>query len=230
MKKTDHLLNTDLGINVEPLYDIISKQKNTILVDLGVRSGVSSEIMLIDSEENNNVVFGVDVTFDQLHPVVNHHSLYTKILGDSVTTGKKWDKEIGGLFVDTFHIKEQVMCELYYWYKHVRVGGFIAFHDSNWPEDKHDVYGDIVWPRVEEGIKEFFNIESLSYEDEYITVNNYPESWGMTIVEIKNKKDYISSYNKWNDIFDRRNYLINLFWNENNKANVDIELDLHPSL
>ena len=41
-------LNDDLGVNKNVLYDVVSKYTNTIFVDLGVREGVSSKIMLID--------------------------------------------------------------------------------------------------------------------------------------------------------------------------------------
>jgi len=148
-------------------------------------------------------------------------------LGDSSTVGKYWDKKISGLFVDTFHIKEQVLSELYFWYSHIEEGGFIVFHDTNWPDGKHDVYGEITWDRVEEGVKSFFNVNSLNYEDEYIKMLNYPESWGMTIVEIKKKKDYVSEFPNWEEIIDRRNHLISLFWNEGNKSNVKIDLVLN---
>ena len=53
--------STDIGINADPLYSVVSKYKDTTFVDLGVRSGVSSEIMLIGSHTTNNKVFGVDV-------------------------------------------------------------------------------------------------------------------------------------------------------------------------
>ena len=223
----DKFYSTDLGINVDPLYTVVSKYKNTTFVDLGVRTGVSSEIMLLDSQTNNNKVFGVDVDFNWLNPYVNYHPNYTKILGDSSTVGKYWDKKISGLFVDTFHIKEQVLSELYFWYPNIEEGGFIAFHDTNWPDDKYDEYGDIKWDRVEEGVKSFFNVDSLSYEDEFIKMNNYPESWGMTIVEIKKKKDYISEFNNWDEIFNKRNHLISFFWNEENKSDVKIDLVLN---
>ena len=218
---------TDIGNNAINLYNIASNYKNTIFVDLGVRIGVSSEIMLLDSDINNNKVFGVDVDWSLLDPLVNSHVNYTKISGDSSTVGKYWDKKISGLFVDTFHIKEQVLSELYFWYPHIEEGGFIAFHDTNWPEDKNDFYGNIKWDRPEEGVKSFFNVDSLNYEDEYIKISNYPESWGMTIVEIKKKKDYISEYNNWEEILNRRNYLIGLFWNENNISDVKIDLILN---
>jgi hypothetical protein len=216
--------STDIGLNADFLYNIVSKYSNTIFVDLGVRSGVSSEIMLLNSDINNNKVFGVDVDWSVLNSSVNSHSNYTKILGDSVTVGKYWDKKISGLFVDTFHIKEQVLCELYFWYPHVVEGGFITFHDTNWPEGKYDVYNGITWDRVEDGIKSFFNVDNLNYEDDYIKMINYPDSWGMTIVEIKKKKDYVSQFSNWVDVFNKRNELINLFWNEQNKSNIKIDL------
>lgn len=219
--------NDDLGVNKNVLYDVVSKYTNTIFVDLGVREGVSSKIMLIDSQKNNNKVFGVDVDWTMLNDSVNSHPNYTKILGDSSTVGKHWDKKISGLFVDTFHIKEQVLSELYFWYPHIEEGGFIAFHDTNWPEGKHDFYGGITWDRVEDGIKSFFNVDSLIYEDEFIKMSNYPLSWGMTIVEIKKKKDYVSEFPNWKKIIDRRNKLISIFWNEGNKSDVKIELLLN---
>lgn len=219
--------STDIGINADPLYSVVSKYKDTIFVDLGIRSGVSSEIMLIDSHINNNKVFGVDVDWSMLNQSVGSHPNYTTILGDSSTVGKYWDVKISGLFVDTFHIKEQVLSELYFWYPHVEEGGFIAFHDTNWPEGKHDVYDGITWDRVEEGVKSFFNVDSLNYEDEFIKMSNYPESWGMTIVEIKKKKDYISEFPNWKEVIDRRNHLIGIFWNEENKGNVKIDLGLN---
>jgi len=219
--------STDIGVNAVPLYDIVSKYNNTVFVDLGVRGGVSSEIMLLDSDKNNNKVFGVDVDWGMINPSVDSHPNYTKILGDSSTIGKYWDKKISGLFVDTFHIKEQVLSELYFWYPHIEESGFIAFHDTNWPDGKHDVYAGITWDRVEEGIKSFFNVDTLNYEDQYIKMSNHPESWGMTIVEIKKKKDYISEFPNWKEIIDRRNFLISLFWAEENKSDVKIDLTLN---
>lgn len=220
----NNLTNTDLGNNVFKLFEKTALITNGVFVDLGVRGGTSSEIMLIDSEKLNNKVFGVDVDFSVLDDKIKNNSNYKCILGDSVTIGKNWTSPINGLFVDTFHIKEQVMMELYYWYPHMVEGGFIAFHDTNWPKGKYDYYGGIMWDRVEEGIKDFFNIKTLNYEDEYIVSNNYPESWGMTIMEIKKKNNYIESYDKWDDVFNKRNHLISLFWNEHNKGDINIEL------
>jgi hypothetical protein len=227
MNNLESLAYTDLGPNIYPLFDCVSQFNNSTFVDLGVREGVSSGIMLMNSDVNNNKVFGVDVDKSPLNSYVLNHPQYNFILGDSATIGKQWTGgDINILFVDTFHIKEQVMIELYYWYPYVAKNGYIVFHDSNWPEGKQDIYGGIGWPRVEEGIKDFFNINEMNYSDDFIDVKTYPESWGMTFVKIKEKKDYISLYNNWEHIFERRNHLINLFWNEENKNDVNIELKL----
>jgi hypothetical protein len=182
---------------------------------------------LLDSIEKQNRVFGVDVEFSTLKGEVNAHPNYTKLLGDSSTLGKNWKDKIEGLFVDTIHVKEQVMCELYFWYPHVKEGGFIAFHDSNWPGGKYDFIGGETWPRVEEGIYNFFGIKTLNYEDEFISVKNYPESYGMTFVTIKKKKDYVSLFKDWKHIFERRNKLLSNFFNENIKFGGEIELEIH---
>jgi SAM-dependent methyltransferase len=217
--------NTDIGTNAVPLLEVASNYTNSTFVDLGVRTGVSSAVLLMTDETNK--VFGVDVDWKYLEPSVGNNPRYTKILGDSSTVGKYWETPIQGLFVDTFHIKEQVMSELYHWYPHVVEGGFIAFHDSNWPEGKCDTFNNESWPRVEEGIKDFFDISYLNYEDEFIRVCNYPKSWGMTIVTIKKKKDFIKLYKSWKNIFERRNHLISLFWNSGNKNNVVIDLEIN---
>lgn len=228
MINLSNFFNSDLGINCNYLYEICSRYQNSIFVDLGVRFGVSSEIMLLNSEEKNNKVFGVDVDWNYLYPQVRNNKKYTMISGDSCSVGKQWKSKIQGLFIDTFHIKEQVLTELYYWYDHLAPDGFIAFHDTNWPEGKHDTFGNITWDRVEDAVKLFFTTSSLNYEDEFIKMTNYPDSWGMTIVEIKKKKDYISKIKNWDEIFEKRNKLISLFWDENNKKDLILELNLTP--
>ena len=49
----------------------------------------------------------------------------------------------------------------------------------------------------------------------------------MTIVHLKKKKDYISEYKDWVEIINRRNHLISLFWTEENKDNIKIDLILN---
>jgi predicted O-methyltransferase YrrM len=226
-EKLEEILTGDLGISGYYIYDSIEKYKNITIVELGTWVGESTKLFLLNSETKNNIIYSIDVNFNNIVWKVKNNNRLNLILGDSVTIGKYWKSPLDILFFDTFHIKEQVMSELYYWYPHVNEGGLLIFHDTNWPNDKHDMYGDIKWDRPEEAIKDFFNITSLNYEDEYIKSVNYPEKWGVTIIEIKKKKNYISEFTKWNEVFDKRNHLISLFWNEQNKGNVKIDLVLN---
>jgi cephalosporin hydroxylase len=223
----EKILIRDLGVSGYHVYDAIKEYKNSTIVELGTWVGESTQLFLLDSEEKNNVLHCVDVTFIHLPNEIKNNHRVNLHLGDSPTIGKYWDVPVDILFVDTFHIKEQVLSELYYWYKHVNEGGLIIFHDTNWPEHKHDEYGGILWERPEEAIKDFFDIPNLNFENDYIKSVNYPEKWGVTIIEIKKKTDYVSRYEKWYDVFNKRNHLISLFWNEENKSDVKIDLVLN---
>lgn len=216
---------SDLGKNVHILHNVIQHYKNASFVDLGVRGGTSSSVFLINAKENNNTIYGVDVDQSPLSVDVKNNERYKFILGDSVTVGKNWNREkLDMVFIDTFHIKEQVLCELYYWTKHIKKDSCIVFHDCNWPAGKHDEYGNVKWGRVEEAIKEFFNINDLNTENNMIKSVLCPDSWGMCFVRIKQDNIKIPTNINWQDVFNRRNYLISLFWNEDNKKDVAIEL------
>lgn len=196
-----NILESDLGKNALILAEKVKLQKNSIFVDLGVRYGVSSFILLTDSEKNNNYVYGVDLANFVL-PEVIQHPRYSLILNDSITTGKEWDaeKKVDILFVDTLHIKEQVLCELYYWYPKLSNNALIVFHDTNWPIDKKDYYKGQYWERPEEAIKDFFELIDLNYEDQNIKVEHYPESWGMTFVQLNNKQKKYGKNVNWEEV------------------------------
>ncbi len=222
--RLDPILTGDLGISGYYVYDSIQKYQNSIFVELGTYIGESTQVFLLDAEAKNNYIHSIDVSFESLPERIKNNSRLNLILGDSATVGKYWKDPYDVLFVDTFHIREQVLSELHYWYPHIKEGGLLIFHDTNWPDDKHDEYGGIVWDRPEEAIKDFFNIPSLNFEDEYIRSVNYPEKWGVTIIEIKKKTSYDNNSVDWEDVFAKRNHLIGLFWNDENKKNVQIDL------
>jgi hypothetical protein len=228
MKESEHIRYGDLGPSRPYIYEIVKNLTNSKIVELGAGYGESSQIFLLNSDTNNNKLYSIDVSFSLLPQHIQQYNNFIPILGDSPTIGKYWIDPVDVLFVDTFHIKQQVLCELYYWYSHIKNNGYIIFHDTNWPEDKYDAYGGINWPRPEEAIKVFFGINQLNYEDEFIQSKNYPEGFGLTIIKIKQKKDFVSLYKNWNKIFEDRNHLISLFWNEHNKNNIKIDLNLQP--
>jgi hypothetical protein len=150
------------------------------------------------------------------------------IQSDSVEAGKNWNSgEVSVLFVDTMHVSCQVLAELYYWYPHVKEGGYIVFHDTAWPEGRHDLFwvpevvnNNIKYGRPEDAVGKFFGISDLYkqhiydgfiYEDDDIEVNHNSDSWGMTFVKIKKKRNYISEIKDWDKIFEERNKVLQYF-------------------
>ena len=195
-----NIKESDLGNNALILLEKVKTRKNSTFVDLGVRHGVSSFTLLTDSEKNDNYVYGVDLV-NSVSPEVIQHPRYSLILNDSVTAGKEWDsnKKVDILFVDTLHIREQVLCELYYWYPKLSNNALIVFHDTNWPNEKKDYYKGQYWERPEEAIKIFFELTDLNFEDKYIKVEHYPDSWGMTFVQLKNKRKKYGKNVNWDE-------------------------------
>jgi predicted O-methyltransferase YrrM len=219
---------TNLGENARELYKIVQLFTNAMFVDLGVKTGNSSEILLMNAYENNNHVYGIDVDFSMLSPYISCNQNYIPLYGDSVTIGEKWIRPIDLIFIDTLHVKEQTLMELLFWYPNVKEGGYIILHDTNWESTKHDNYGDIVWDTVDLAILKFFQIQNLNYNDEFIEVIHYPKYNGMTFIKIKKKKDYAKNISEedWQNIIEKRNYLIRSIWNENNIGDLLIDLKL----
>lgn len=114
---------------------------------------------------------------------------------------------------------------------------YIVFHDTNWPEGMHDLtwvpevkQKGILWDRPEIAVGRFFGISKLfeehgkvgfTYEDDHIHVRHRPESWGMTTIHIKKKKDFKQNIDDWNDIFEDRNTVLGYFRKEPEAFYVD---------
>lgn len=50
----------------------------------------------------------------------------------SSAVAKIWDEPISLLFIDGSHIYQDVLDDLMQWLPHVKIGGYIAAHDSEW--------------------------------------------------------------------------------------------------
>lgn len=164
----------DLGENKDRLRALCLEAKpGDVLVDLGVRTGTSSCILL----ESGQRVIGVDPA----HCTIDHPN-YTFLQTDSVTAAAMIPAPIFLCFVDTLHIKEQVMAEMFHYWPKIRVGGYAVFHDTEWPEGKHDEYLGKQWGQAVEGVAAYFGIAI-----EHVDIEHHPESWGMTVVKKLNE-------------------------------------------
>jgi len=234
----DEILNWassgDLGTNAFVLEQYVKEKENSIFVDIGVRFGCSSAIMSIDSVRKNNKIYGIDVDYSTFNENCILGENYTKLLGDSSTIGKNTKigdlKKIDVLFIDSLHVREQVLCELYYWVPRLNDNALIVFHDSHWPDGKKDSFGGKTWESVDKAIIEYFGLESLQdYSDEQIEVKCYPPSWGMTFVQVSNPKKFKNKVSNWNKVFEDRNYIISSISDSINSDVTEIDYELKPT-
>src|SRR5579872_6438868 len=111
-------------INEEKLRHTLLCSPYKVLVDLGVWAGHSSRILLDVARSRGGIVYGIDNELSGVNKSLGLDPHYQLIIGDSVTVGKRWQgPRPDFIFVDTIHTKEHVLCELYYWYDLIAVGG-----------------------------------------------------------------------------------------------------------
>jgi cephalosporin hydroxylase len=170
----------ELGVNAERLRELVKTIHHGFLIDLGVQYGGSSRILLTEAVERDNHVVGVDASPFCQFP---SHPNYQSMVADSVTYLSGRTEPIDLCFHDTMHVAEQVMCELYYAWPLLKIGGYCVLHDTNWPLDKHDVYCGRAWGQPIAGVLKFFHVSDC------VEMVNYPESWGMTFAKKLNDHD-----------------------------------------
>ncbi len=177
-------MNNDLGPNKQRLAHIAaSALACDVLVDLGVRTGVSSFTMLDATQHQRCEVIGVDPA---PCPFIEPER-YQYLRMDSVSAAEVIPALIYLVFFDTLHIREQVMAELFHYWPKIRVGGWAVFHDTEWPAWKHDEYLGVTWGQAIEGVRAFFgeiaDTRGLIAQDKNIRFEHHSESYGMTFVQ-----------------------------------------------
>ena len=165
----------DLGPNKAHLFCTAARAvPGDVLVDLGVREGVSSFTMMDATYGQECRVIGVDPAPCGFAAPAR----YTYLQTDSVSAAAMIEPPLYMVFFDTLHIKEQVMAELFHYWPKIRVGGWAVFHDTEWESWRHDEYLGIVWGHPVEGVNAFF----ADAADHIVRVH-YPESHGMTFIQ-----------------------------------------------
>lgn len=195
----------DLGINGERFAQRLAGLGNgCTFIDVGVREGVSSEIMLSDALRRGSVVFGVDASPcpEPLRARLHYHFHE----GDSVTFLADAPERfaVDAAMVDTLHIAEQVMCETYYLWPMLKHGGFIAYHDTSWPVWKKDHYLGRDWDTPDVGVMKMF---AEAWEAGSVEIEQFHESWGMMFVWKRADFDLHAALD-WKPVFAGRNELL----------------------
>ena len=219
-----NLKNGELGHNIGKLIEIRdSFGKNNLFVDIGVEGGKSSRILLDNAIENNNHVCGIDPIKDPGISDILQNPNYIFLQKDSVASGKDWKyKKPNIVFIDSIHVKPQVLSELKYWWDITNIGGWLEFHDTEWGMKKekdyyihksghccagkrpgntglgYDFYAGKGWETPEYAIFDFFKIKELNIENDIIKSIHMPDSLGMTFIQKKKEYNYKSIINEKN--------------------------------
>jgi hypothetical protein len=107
--------------------------RGTVL-ELGVRSGISTTALLAGVEDHGGTLWSVDIDPASAEVFAGHPD-WRFVLADSRDTSALaaagLPNDLDVLFVDTIHTFEQVRDELAMWGDRVRPGGVIVFHDTD---------------------------------------------------------------------------------------------------
>lgn len=177
-------LASDLGTNAKILADVCALARpGQLLVDCGVRHGVSSRVMLGVSDDDC-LVLGIDVfPGANLQRDLATHERYTYLQSDSVEAGmgRGGGSGCAVVMLDTLHSADHVWLECLAWWRHVAVGGYLVIHDTEWPEGKQEIIGGLLHSNGRNGVVKFFGVIGNA-DTQHFEMRHYPTSWGMTFI------------------------------------------------
>lgn len=126
-------------------------QPNPLIVNIGAGAGTSTLAFL--EARSDALVFSIDVLTNEREVTTNEHLRLAEIdakdamrvirvWGDSKKVGRAWRWQCDLVFVDGDHEEAGIRGDLAVWKQHVKVDGWMCFHD----------YGSPKWPHVKEVI------------------------------------------------------------------------------
>lgn len=168
----------DMAAHEPMIYGIVRGIKPKAILEIGVRSGVSTRVMCKAIEDGKMEVDYHCCDIDEKSKNVqgktkvplNFHIMFSDELA------RKWDREIDILFIDGFHQYAQVTRDYTNFSKFVRSNGFIFLHDTYPPSEKYKS-PNYCWDayKVLEDLKEDRSIEFITF----------PYSFGLTVCRKK---------------------------------------------
>ena len=134
---------------------------DAIVVKIG--AGAGTDTLAILETTQDLVIFSIDILAGEVPTTTNEHlrlieagydcsGCVIRIWGDSKVVGKKWPLPVDWLHIDGDHSEEGLRGDIDAWLRHVKVGGFVSFHD----------YEDYHWPAVK------IVVDEMMAEHEYL--------------------------------------------------------------
>lgn len=118
---------------------------DAIVVKIGAGAGTDTLAILETTE--SVVIFSIDILAGESPTTTNEHlrlpeagyadtGHVIRIWGDSKVVCKRWPLQIDMLIIDGDHSEAGVRGDIEGWWRHVKEGGWVVFHDygsPNWP-------------------------------------------------------------------------------------------------
>jgi cephalosporin hydroxylase len=196
---------SDITDHLGVIFFFVLHSSPRLIVELGVRSGESTRVLLAAAEAANAHVLSIDIEpwYDIEVPFKNRWSF---IQADDVDFGRNgfvsWcvanhhEPKVDVLFVDTSHEYEHTKQEILTWSNHLADGATLIFHDTNMGEGVYVRYDGSIgfgWDNDRGVIRAVEELVGKTYdENTYFTdatdkflVMHFPGCNGLTVLRKK---------------------------------------------
>ena len=198
------------------IYKEIDKIKNIKILELGVRSGISTSLFLKLCEENNGKLISVDID-DCSHLF---HNEKWKFIHDRDDNFDKINREIANIgqldliYIDSFHEPNHVKKIIYNYFKFLKNGGYIFIDDISWLPYAKSSYRENSW-NYEINIKTFKKILEIKFSnDDKIDIEFSFENSGTAKIS-KKSNDQLIEPRKITQSKPIKSFIKNIFKNFN---------------
>lgn len=146
--------------------------ENGVICELGSEAGQSASLFCYGSLPTVTIqcvdLFPDDMAQNHTHNLVEAGFGTRNIIrwkGDSAEIGKQWTGDIDLLFVDADHSYAGVKRDIAAWIPHVRVNGFVLFHDCACTTNlnPHPLHYE-----VQQAVNEWFQLSTLSRNPPFV--------------------------------------------------------------
>lgn len=189
MTRTDHVSQleadfagraapwTDIQGHLQTLHDQVAGRDEPVVVEFGVRSGVSTSAFLAAAAKVGGHVWSVDMQRPRVPAWWAETGLWTAMVGSDLdpAIGEQLPERVDVLFIDTSHAYEHTLAELRTYVPRVKPGGVVLLHDTEL-EHPEDVPADPAYP-VAKALDEFCAETGLEWV-------NRAGSYGLGVIAI----------------------------------------------
>lgn len=168
---------SDIQGHLQTLHDQVAARTEPIVLELGVRAGVSTSAFLTAVSEVGGHVWSVDMARMRTPLWWADTGLWTSIMGDdrSPEIADRLPAAVDVLFIDTSHAYDHTLAELRLYVPRVKPGGVVLLHDTEL-EHPEGVPADPGFP-VAKALDVFCDETDLAWD-------NRPGSYGLGVIGI----------------------------------------------